>query len=302
MEVILSIGFGASLIAIMICLIKLSNKIIYKRVRKENMSEIDFSKDKEYYRAILKEYSPEKLSYLDDFKIDAKRDIVAIILNLKLKRRIEINENAIIIVDSNFQGLSSAEVLVLKSIKDGKVKLESEGDITLCVQEDMIKEGLIVKDPNAVKKIKKRSVKKIIFMVIGVILFALFCTNVEKLNYIESETIKNILFLVIFVSTLIGFLFVMIAPVVSLMYAGAQMTSYVRTEKGEEINKKIEGLKKYIKDYSLLDEKSQKELIVWEEYLIYSVIFGLNNIVLKEMLKFVEIKYELGKVYIEKSE
>ena len=34
-----------------------------------------------------------------------------------------------------------------------------------------------------------------------------------------------------------------------------------RSSKGEDINTKIEGLKKYIKDYSLLNEKNKDEVI-----------------------------------------
>ena len=62
---------------------------------------------------------------------------------------------------------------------------------------------------------------------------------------------------------------------------------YKRTDLGEEINYKIEGLKKYIKDYSLLDEKEQEMLEIWDEYLIYSLIFKQNNTIKNDMEKFV---------------
>ena len=56
-----------------------------------------------------------------------------------------------------------------------------------------------------------------------------------------------------------------------------------RTNKGEEINIKLEGLKNYIQEYSKLEEKNTKDMLLWEEYLIYSVIFNINDNVIKEM-------------------
>ena len=77
--------------------------------------------------------------------------------------------------------------------------------------------------------------------------------------------------------------------------------SYRRTEKGEEINKNIEGLKQYIKDYSLLKDKDKETLTVWEEYLIYSVIFDINDAkIVQKIFDFVEIEFERGKIYFQK--
>ena len=56
-----------------------------------------------------------------------------------------------------------------------------------------------------------------------------------------------------------------------------------RTNKGEEINIKLEGLKNYIQEYSKLEDKNTKDMLLWEEYLIYSVIFNINDNVIKEM-------------------
>ena len=56
----------------------------------------------------------------------------------------------------------------------------------------------------------------------------------------------------------------------------------VRTKKGEQVNEKLEGLKKYLEDFSSLENKSEEELILWEDYLIYSVIFNQNEKIIKE--------------------
>ena len=65
---------------------------------------------------------------------------------------------------------------------------------------------------------------------------------------------------------------------------------YKRTKKGQEINRKLEGLKNYLKDYSMLDEREAKELELWDEYLIYSVMFGHNQKIIEEYEKYIEIE------------
>ena len=62
---------------------------------------------------------------------------------------------------------------------------------------------------------------------------------------------------------------------------------YERTARGEELNKKIEGLKNYIRDYSLLSEKNAYTISLWEDYLIYSVVFGQNDVIVKEFEKYI---------------
>ena len=51
---------------------------------------------------------------------------------------------------------------------------------------------------------------------------------------------------------------------------------------------KLEGLKKYLEDFSSLENKSEEELILWEDYLIYSVIFNQNEKIIKEYREKIE--------------
>ena len=75
--------------------------------------------------------------------------------------------------------------------------------------------------------------------------------------------------------------------------------SYKRTDIGEEINKKIEGLRNYVKDFSVLDKREKHELMIWDEYLIYSVLFEQNQNIINELSSLVEADIEVGKVYFE---
>ena len=65
---------------------------------------------------------------------------------------------------------------------------------------------------------------------------------------------------------------------------------YVRTKKGEEFNKKLEGLKMYLKDYSDLADREENEVVIWEEYLVYSVLFNQNTTIIQKYEQNIELE------------
>ena len=57
----------------------------------------------------------------------------------------------------------------------------------------------------------------------------------------------------------------------------------VLTEKGAEEKEQWKGLKKYMLNFSLLNEKEVPDLILWEEYLVYATAFGISKKVIEQM-------------------
>lgn len=55
------------------------------------------------------------------------------------------------------------------------------------------------------------------------------------------------------------------------------------TQKGIDEREKWRGLKKYMEDFSLLNEKEIPALEVWEEYLVYATVFGIADKVIKQL-------------------
>lgn len=53
--------------------------------------------------------------------------------------------------------------------------------------------------------------------------------------------------------------------------------NYIRTIKGKALLNKAYALKNYLKDYSLIREKTEEELVLWEYYLIYAVALDVNE-------------------------
>ena len=55
------------------------------------------------------------------------------------------------------------------------------------------------------------------------------------------------------------------------------------TQKGIDEREKWKGLKKYMEDFSLLDEKEIPALELWEEYLVFATVFGIADKVIKQL-------------------
>ena len=273
------------------------------QARKDNLSKIDFAKDKEYYRTILKIYSPAELSYIDDFRVNYKREIVSTILSLELKGKIKIESDGISILDNSDENLRKTEKYILKNINNKKVRLTDSGYIESYAQDEAIEDELIIKNTEqiGIERVKKKIFFQIITSFIALLVFVILRIYYEKMKNINTGLqIINIIFSILSFSII--FFEVSYGFIGTLVYSLMQRESYRRSEKGEELNKKIEGLKQYIKDYSLLKNKDKDALKIWEEYLIYSVIFDINDTnIVQEILNFVEIEFERGKIYFEKS-
>lgn len=89
---------------------------------------------------------------------------------------------------------------------------------------------------------------------------------------------------------LILFFIMIIFPFATIIYLGKyyrlnKQNPYIRNKQARNINKKLEGLRKYVKDFSQLSESQYNEIVLWEDYLIYSVILGQNSKIVKEIMK-----------------
>ncbi len=69
----------------------------------------------------------------------------------------------------------------------------------------------------------------------------------------------------------------------------------VITQKGYDEKIQWEALKRFLEDYSLLNEKEVPQLAVWEKYLVYATAFGIANKVIDQM------KAKYPKVFLEDS-
>ncbi|MBP3765815.1 MAG: DUF2207 domain-containing protein [Bacilli bacterium] len=269
-------------------------KLTYKQtknfVRKEKLEKIDFKNDHNYYRDIIKKYSPAELLYIDEFRTNENYKIYLMtLLNLELKKYILIKENLINVINSDDSNLKLSEKYVMSCIKNGKLHVNTKEDkIYEYVKEEAIKDNLIKEEDKNLKPLISN--KKFLILNLFLLLNTLF-TPIWFV-YIQNKILLSIL-LIIFI---ISFLLLVVFFPLSLYYyekyyeLNHKLNNYVRTEEGSRINYKLNGLKNYIKDFSNLDEKDKENINLWEDYLIYSIMFNINNNVLNEMVGLIEIR------------
>lgn len=97
----------------------------------------------------------------------------------------------------------------------------------------------------------------------------------------KTTILQNLDALFLVVSLIMTFVMVFMA-IEQIIYFNRD---YIRTIKGNELLNKAYALKNYLKEFSLIHEKTEEELILWEYYLIYAVILDVNGKVEEHMIK-----------------
>lgn len=291
------------ILVIFCCIYEISpnnfSKFVSKKlIRKEVLTKIDFQKTKDYYRDILYNHSIIELSYIDDFEINYKKDIISALLSLEMKRKIEITDTQINILNENDTDLKLTEKLIFDNIKDGKVVIDEPKEFEDLLEKYALEEGIEnkllckISDNRKTSKIFNLFLISILIAVFGIfILFGLFYSITYRYDNNEISTLVAYIYSVLF-SVLVPAYTIFSVMIIDIFiyYRKMMLNAYERTDLGNSINEKIEGLKNYIKDYSLLNEKEKEELILWDEYLIYSIQFKQNKKILKNMLKLLKIR------------
>lgn len=119
----------------------------------------------------------------------------------------------------------------------------------------------------------------------------------EIKKYHEEIALNMVILLAIF--GLAGLTYVMslgilgIFPIINLilLHRAKKSLSYL-SQNGIDESNKLGALKRYIEDYSLLNQKDMLSLEVWEYFLIYATAFGVS----KEVLKQLETQYKENEV------
>ena len=200
-------------------------------------------------------------------------------MSLELNNNIYL-DNQIQINDTSTENISSNEKYILDSIEDGKITNLNETEFTTKVKEDAIRNGLLKESKIEWGKFTRVLILSLSFMALMIfICITLFSDFVSNPTNIADWK----LFILMFAILLILYLPISIGIYFNTYIVKMKKNSYIRTKKGEELNENLEGLKNYLKDYSNIHEKDEKSLTLWEDYLIYSVIFNQNTKVIKNI-------------------
>lgn len=91
------------------------------------------------------------------------------------------------------------------------------------------------------------------------------------------------------IQNIIGIILAIIFPIMCLIFYCLNLEDKqknkiaVLTQKGAEEKSQWQGLEKYMKEYTLLNERTVPELTIWEKYLVYATAFGIADEVIKQM-------------------
>ncbi len=232
-------------------------KIMEENIPKEN--------DISYFRDRVGQVSSGTLAFLLNKKIKFKDSIMASIFSLLYREYIKIENSKIFPTDKSKENLESNEKYIVDSHKFIFSFPEFKRFWEKYVIDDCIKKGYI-------ERSKERNGNYILVLV-GIIFFGV---SLISLNF-NNDT----LFLLWFFDF---FLFVLNVFIYSGICAHTNDNhKYVRTEEGQELYVKLIGLKKFLKDFSVIDERKKEELYIWEDYMIYAILFDLPGILDKEV-------------------
>lgn len=106
----------------------------------------------------------------------------------------------------------------------------------------------------------------------------------EKEVYKEFKDKSSIYYTMVFISLIMFIIPLSIVFVINgILCSKIAKKTNVLTQEGMELKEKWKGLKKYMEDFSLLNEKEVPAIEVWEKYLVFATAFGIAEKVLKQL-------------------
>ena len=287
------LGFIAIEILAALYAMPIAGFIVGRRLAKfkkeiDRLSYSDLKNKKEYYRDFLQNYSPAVLSYIDDFDV-GERDIIATVLNLELKGKVKIQDDRIEIVSDEDASLEYNEKYILRAIKNNSFNPKNMiNDFKSVVVSDVNSYGLLCEKKVRRKGILKSLVKGTVIAIMAILLYGCCLYLFEDVLDLD-DTFVGILFAI---PCFLVFATIFLYPTATISYSffaylqTFKETEMYRTDKAEKINENIEGLKNFLKDFSLLAEREREEIELWDRYLIYSVMFGQNKEIVRDFEKY----------------
>ena len=208
-----------------------------------------------YYRELIKNYSISELGLIYNNRMDVYTLVSLELVSLIKKGNIHIEDNNIII--DNNKNLNYIENYLLNFFD--------------FINLSDFKNNLINKMLNE-KFFEKYRVN---FNFFSVFIFAIIYLFSWYMTLQIETTFYRILAFISFLVMCIELLIIMFVE-----YNGI----YVRTKKGHDIFLKLVGLKNYLSDFSNFNEKQLKEIYLWDDYILYSVILGQSTKIETEVL------------------
>lgn len=241
---------------------------VYKKYDKEYDPEFKGH----YYREIPANYGPEVLAYLLNKKIEPN-DLSASIMNLINKKVITVEKNL---------GSKKEDYLLKKEGSDVNAAEQNVLDLVFDTQNSILLSDF--------KKKAKKSYESFLSRYDDWKLQAIAISRAE--DFYETNNKKNLAIIYSIIGLVLTFVLYkkyinfLIYIIVFLLGIGSLIyfvSITKRSKKGNNDYSKWMGLKRFLKDFSLMDEKSLPEVALWEKYLVYAMPLGCAKKLSKDM-------------------
>lgn len=275
------------------------------------IQKIDTYKNIEMYRELPQNIEPAIIAYLIQDKISDKSDISATLLDLVRRGYLVIEEDTHNGFNDITKGILNKKLVVNKSPNNLKAYekfliswfLESSkkpNQIDMKNLKDMLNnsdkhkekfnewERLVKQeaektnfydDNSKLSKFSKFSIKWAKwFLIISVIILVLAILGASTEFIIElPEAFYMACAILVFVH--------MILAILSIIIYDLRLPKEYLNELGKENIRKWNGFIKFLKEYTLINERKTEEVVIWEEYLVYGVAFGVAKETIHNMNK-----------------
>lgn len=267
--------------------------LIIKKYNKYRLSIDNFEQNRGYYRDLLKDYNPLELSYNNNYNLD-DNSLFAMVLYLQNKKVLCLNDGKFIINYDNvdkLDNLGKQFIDCIKVLDNGKLAV-SYSNLTNLTDKSCKEKNLLVMDNVPKRKFIIDLLMSIIIYVVLFVAYKNLATIYDSLPPTENIFFgfSVIIFSILLILSVFVFPFIFFIKLVLFILA-TNIKQAKKTKLGNDINYKLDGLKNFIRDFSNLDERSKEEVVLWDDYLIYSVLFGDNKKISTDMKDMVEYSY-----------
>ena len=255
-----------------------------------NKIKVRLSKDEGIYiRDIEVEYSPAVLSYLQNQKIEKKKDLVSCILNLcakgflKIEKKEENHYELEPLPNQNRETLKKDE----KYLYDRICKKEK---INMSTWIRYVREEF--KSYHFTKENKIQLSNVFLFLYIAIMIILAIYSQITGNNQISDE-----MFNVIFVPFFVAFELVILEPLMRIIVRYLRKGEYLDgtyTTKGAKEMKRWDKYKKFLEDYTLLEDKPLESVMVLEKHLAYATVLNVNTSYTKSFIEQLKVTHKIN--------
>ena len=251
----------------------IENKKIKKLESENDCEKFD------YYRELVEDIPPAMLGYIYDSKINVEDLISATLINLQNKNKIEMEDNKIVNIKNNENLTDHERYLIYTLTSKRKIEIkELHHQFIKKVRSDIVKDKL--------GEERKQDVINILG-IIGTMSGWLFLSQLILITCLAGLTSLGTM---VFFSYMICFVPIIINDKISELFR-----PIIRSKKAIEIKIKLDGLNKYLTDFTNINNKEIETIKMYDEYILYATIFDIKGKLDKENKEIYETVKETKK-------